>query len=250
MKLASRTINTQTLVVSVLSVCVLALCLGCQGTEPRGKARKLFIVLLDETESFAIYKEKGVIEEMYWGKVIPLINMIVSSMEPGDAFGLIGIDERGFDAEDVRVPFEVLDEGFLKAKMGKDRLRRVVTELRRRKEKHRSTDILGSLYHAAYFAQREPDRSVFIFCFSDMKQEPRWPTQEEARELKFLRRTEGYFFHVNASGRTNWNRLVQVWEPILSGAGLEFHTDGRLDFYQKGESRLALVRILKEVAER
>ena len=250
MKFSQSMPKIRQFVISLVTIFCLALCLGCGGKEPPRQSKRVFIVLVDETESFALYNEKGVIEQMYWTKVIQLVNWIVNSLKPGDEFGLIGIDEHGFDEDDVRVPFELLDEGFLKAKMSKDRVAKTVSELQQRKQKHKNTDILGALYHAAYFASKEPDRHAIIFCFSDMKQEPRWPTEEEARTLDFPYGTEAYFFYVNASGRTNWETIVQVWNSILTRARLQIHTDNLLNFFQKGESEKALKQILTKLAER
>ncbi|MCJ7634815.1 hypothetical protein MUP77_20800 [Candidatus Bathyarchaeota archaeon] len=247
MKLNERVKSVLKFAVLVIALVYVAVLSGCK-TEDSQKPLKqnLFIVLVDETESFALYKE-GLIEQMYWPEVIPLINLIVYSLEPGDEFAVIGIDEQGFENEDVRIPFEVLDEGFLKAKIQKDKLAKVVRELQRRKDTHKSTDILGALYQAAHFASEETDRQTFVFCFSDMKQEPRWPTQEEAGKLTFPSGTECYFFFVDASGRNNWNTITNVWEPILSGAGLQIYSNNTLNFFQKGESKLRLEQVLNEI---
>jgi hypothetical protein len=227
----------------------LAILQGCHATKPQ--AQKLFVVLVDETESFALYEQRGVIERMYWEAVVDtLIPKIVNSLEAGCAFTIIGIDEHGFDAEDVRMPLTVLPQGFLESKMEKDKLARNVRELKQRQQRHRKTDILGALYHAAYFTSRYPERKAVIFCFSDMRQEPTWPTQEQARALKFPEGTEAYFFYVNASGRTNWERMVQVWEPILTEAGLQLYTYNSLSFFQSGESALWLERILSDLSRR
>ena len=234
--------------ISLVLVLCLTLSQGCNGPEPQ---KKLVIVLVDETESFALYRQRGVVENMYWDEVLEsLLPKIVHSLEAGGAFAVIGIDEHGFDEEDVRIPFTALPDGFLEAKMAKDRIARQIGELQRRQQRHRSTDILGALYHAAYFAKRYPERQAIVFCFSDMRQEPGWPTQEEARELKFPEGTEAYFFYVNASGRTNWERIVEVWEPILAGAGLQLYTYNSLSFFQSGESALWLDRILSDLSKR
>jgi len=208
-------------------------------------SKRLYLVLIDETDSFGLYKGKGVVDTLYWQEAIRLTRSIIGRLEPSDEFALIGIDEQGFDEEDVRIPFEELDEGFLRAKMQQSGLARKLMALQRRKNKHRSTDILGALYQAAHFAANEPDHETIIFCFSDMKQEPQWPSAEDAKNLKFPAGTKGFFFYVDASGRKNYDKIVSVWEPVLRHAGLGIYNGQVLSFFQQGNSNLKLNKILQ-----
>lgn len=228
----------------VVAVPFLAM-LGCDSSNVSEQAnQRLFLVLVDETESFSM----GTTDTLYWSEVLPLVSQIAGRLQPGDEFAVIGIDEKGFEDSDVRIPFRVLDEGFLRAKLQKDSLLTSIQHLQRRKNKHRTTDILGALYHSAHFANVEQSRKTILFCFSDMKQEPTWPTEKESSDLHFPNGTEGYFFYVNASGRTSWNTITGVWQPILTRARVEISSGGILHFYQRGDSRLKLSQVLDSLS--
>gem|GEM_PF-3722950 len=244
-----KTLSMIQLLAVILMLASVAASLGCISRLPKPLEPRFFLVLLDETESFAHYDDKGQIDYTYWPEVIPYIVKIVDRLEPEDAFGVIGIDECGFEEEDMIVPITILDERSLVAKFQKDSLKTAVKELTQRKQKHRSTHILGALYHAAHFASRDPDRRTIILCFSDMKEEPAWPTAQESADLRFPKGTEGYFFYVDASGRRNWDKTVYVWMPILAKAGLQIHTGNSLNFFQRGESNVKLDQVLGAIAE-
>lgn len=229
---------------SVLILAFLGVLAGCNISPSE---HRLYLVLADETDSFALHEKSGIITKRFWPEVLPLIQQVADQLSPGDQFAMIGIDEHGFDEEDVILPFTVLDEAFLKAKLQKDGLRVAVGGLRPRKDKYRATDILGALRHAAYFAQSQPNRKTIVFCFSDMRQEPVMPTLDESRDLSFPKGSEGYFFYVDAAGYQDWDRIVSVWEPILHRAGLDIYTGNSLNFFQRGESEVRLRSVLSSL---
>lgn len=212
---------------------------GCQT-----QMRRQYMVLIDETESFAQYKAPGIIQKRYWEEVLPMIGSLVETMQPGDRFVLIGIDEQGFDENDVLIPVTDLEDSFLKAKLQKDSIRKLILELKPREDKHNATHILGSLFHAAHFIREDSAYESVIFCFSDMRQEPRMPTLDEAYGLEFPEGTRAYFFYVDAAGYNEWEKIIAVWEPLLNRSGLDLYTNERLHFFQKGEALARLNEII------
>lgn len=208
------------------------------------KKPKFAIILLDETDSFGSNTIHGTAQSLYWQDALAMTKLIIQSLEPGDEFVVLAIDEVGFQEEDILVPFHQFDRAFLKSRIEKKRILNNIMNLSRRKEKYSRTDILGSMYQAAYFAARESEFEIIIFCFSDMIQEPKWPTLADAKGLSFPPNATGYFFFVDASGQERWQKLVEAWKPIFENAGLEIYDDSALNFFQHGESALAIKRIL------
>jgi len=220
----------------ILCVFLLLQLIGCEKiSEVIGKTERLrfVIVLVDETGSFALSQNNE--ETHFWEEVIPWVGRIVDRLRPGEGFGLIGIDGHGFDTNDVRIGLETLDEGVLRAIGQKRVLKERVRELTRRRGAP-ATDIVGALYHAAYFLDRLDQRyQGVIVIFSDMMQTP-WETLGGAENLSFPYGTKCYAFYVNATGRTAWDNLVSTWGPILERARVEiYRDDGNIHFYQRGE---------------
>lgn len=216
------------------------------GFEKNQKTSKLVIVLIDETDSFGKDTKHGVAKSLYWDDALKMTKTIVHSLGSGDEFLLLAIDEKGFQEEDIRIPFHQFDRAFLRAKLEKNKITRKILSLARRKEKYSRTDILGALYQAAHFAQKEQGREIVLFCFSDMKQEPKEPSLADAKSLRFPPNSTGYFFFVDASGRDEWQRLVEVWHPIFQSAGLNANHGNSIAFFQHGESNLRINRIIAQ----
>lgn len=210
------------------------------------KKPRFAIILLDETDSFGSNTQRGAAQSLYWPDALAMAKLIIQNLEPGDEFVVLAIDETGFQEEDILIPFHQFDRAFLKSRIEKKRILQDVMSLTRRKEKYSRTDILGSMFQAAHFAAKESEFETVVFCFSDMIQEPKWPTLPDAKGLSFPPTTTGYFFFVDASGQGQWQRLVEVWKPIFENAGLQIHNDGSLNFFQHGESALAVKRILND----
>jgi hypothetical protein len=209
---------------------------------------RLVIVLLDETDSFGTNTSRGVADSLYWNDALRFTKTIVKQLKSGDEFAVLAIDEKGFEEEDILIPFQQLERTFLRAKVQKNKLGSRILQLKRRKERYTQTDILGAMYQSAYFANKEPGRETVIFCFSDMRQEPNWPTMNDAKNLSFPPDAVGHFFFVDASGKEEWEQLTNVWKPIFTHAGLTVSTgnSNSLNFYQHGESSLRIQNILSE----
>jgi hypothetical protein len=213
---------------------------GCNNLSEQIKkadTHRFVIVLLDETSSFSTKNGEGV---QFWSEVIPWVDKIVNKLQPGDGFGVIGIDAKGFETEDIRINLEVLNEGQLKAQQQKLNLRNQVKTLSRR-EGAKATDILGALSHAAYLLNNQDKKfKGEIVIFSDMQQTARRNVKEP--EYRFPEGTLGYCFYVNATGEGNWDKLTNEWIPIFERLNLNVsRKDGKLHFYQRGEMQIGFI---------
>ncbi|MEW6619231.1 MAG: hypothetical protein AB1422_07840 [bacterium] len=228
------------IVKTTLGICIpLLLLAGCGGLEQPEKPR-FVIVLVDETDSFALHSSQGQIT-MFWPEVVPWVRRIVNQIQPGDKFCVIGIDEHGFDIDDVRIPLKTFNEATLQAIQEKTRISKAVQELTRRQEVYKGTDILGALYHTAHFLNREEGNyRNTIIIFSDMIQYPWPPRLQDADDLRFPIDTEVYCLYVNASGRKEFKNIVNTWVDIFSSAELKITDD---HFYQRAETEDAFKKL-------
>ncbi len=188
------------------------------------------LTLVDETESF----------RNYWNEMLGWVTTIVSRFQPQDGFGLIAVNDAGFQPENVRIPMTELSPGMLEAVIGKRKLIEAVKALERRKARRPLTDLMGSLRHAAHFLKAQAGHEPILVVFSDMKQTPRMPVPQDAAGLRFPEGTRAHFFYVDATGWTDWQRSIDTWYSVLSPTGLVF---GASDFYQKGQTAQAINRI-------
>jgi len=200
---------------------------------------RFVMALVDESASF----------EPYWQKSLDAIGKVVENLGPSDAFGLIGIDDKGFDPEDVRVPIQAIDPAALKTKRTTRAWAANLATVQRRTHKRNYTDILGAVRHAAFFLNSQPDRDPVLLIFSDMEQTPRMPAVADvdfqlaggARVYCFFVNTSGWADRAGVSGGTGWDIVVGRWQSILSSAGASV-TKG--DFYQEGNILVELPRLL------
>lgn len=204
---------------------------------------KFSVFLFDETDSFGTNTSRGIATSLYWQDALKMGKTIINKLSPGDRFIVLSIDEVSMQEEDVLMRLLELNQSSLRARLEKRKISREIMELKRRKEIYRSTDIIGALYHAAYFASKAEGFDIHVFVFSDMKQEPTPPRLEDAADLVFPSGTKGYFFFVDVAGREQWSALLSLWRPIIEHAQLE--TDSNLNFFQAGEAQAELQRILK-----
>lgn len=214
----------------------LLVCLsGCTTCiNPEKSIPRFVIVLVDETDSVGFYKD-GKLQYLYWPEFIPWVAKIAEKLSPSDAFCVIGIDDHGFDDDDIRIPITTLDENTLKAVIQKKSLVRNIKALTRRQEKYKATDITGALSQAAYLLQKDPSRKSEIVIFSDMIQEPLAPTPKSVKNLNFPNGTELNCFYVSASGRDKWETVVDTWVKVLQSTGLDVSIK---NFHQRGEMSL------------
>jgi hypothetical protein len=162
-------------------------------------------------------------------------------LQPGEGFGLIGIDDQGFEPDDVRIPMQVLDQNPLKAGVQKQELAAQVGRLDRRNQSRPFTDIVGAIRHAEYFVKNERDHRPVLLIFSDMRQTPKMPTPANFAGLRFPEGTEAHCLFVDASGWADWQQSVDLWVKLLTAAGAKITAD---DFHQKGRTNVAIGRIV------
>jgi hypothetical protein len=187
------------------------------------------LALIDETETFA----------QNWQASKDWLALVLARLKPRDGFGLIGIDDKAFDPDDMRLPIRFLDRAWLRAKQQQQLWAQEVKGLERRKARHERTDILGAFRHAAHFIKPQPGVRPIVLVFSDMDQTPRMPRLSDAEGLKFPPGTEVYCLFVDASdlarafhvdGDVAWEALVRIWRRIFAQAGVAFS-----EFYQHGD---------------
>ena len=199
---------------------------------PHLSTSKCVVVLLDETGSFGLHSGS---QPGFWPEIIRIVQNIVSHLHPGDYFAVIGIDDHGFDFQDVRIPFTRLPQNILRASIAK---RKLINSLRRLKPRSNipRTDIFGAIDHAAYLIShlRQTHNDItqsLVIVFSDMIQTAPLPTAQHT----FPDGTTGIFLYVNASGVNQWQKLIDSWKKRLSPLNLNIQ-----GFYQRGETQEAL----------
>lgn len=199
------------------------------------RAPLFIIVLVDETGSFRLEQDDP--KTHYWPEVVSWVEEIVKSLQPGDKFCLIGIDDSSYGDDDVRIGIESLDEGTLKAITERRKLCNKVNALKRR-EGARTTDIAGGLQKAAHFLNASDSKyKGVIAIFSDMIQTPWRDLKNKTKGLSFPKDTQGYCFYVNATNMSKWGDLVNAWIPIFENARLNIKGDDqKVRFYQRAQT--------------
>jgi hypothetical protein len=160
---------------------------------------------------------------------------VVKSMDPGDAFMLIGIAGNAGGPEDVRIEMTPLEPSPLMALLQRQQLvRRVIALTARPTEADdryaRFRDISGALCHAATVANvTEGYFRTVLLIFSNMVETPRLPRPDIAlkRGLIFPEGTEAHVFYLDGAelasiGRASLyvseERLVETWLSVFVAA--------------------------------
>ena len=220
------------------AACLLALLSGCEPSAVPTK--RFFIVLIDETGSFT----------RFWDRSLTYVAAVVQRMKADDAFMLIGIDGRGGDPEDVRVPMQEMDPNPIKA-MAKRR--QIVAEVRATKIRAVNpkdpyanySDILGAVDTAASAARRHTEYRSVLLIFSDMAQTPKLPDTQETRKrgIVFPEGAEAHVFFFNAAELADNRRirvdeaekvLLQSWLDAFGAAKIKI---AREDFVPEGDAQ-------------
>lgn len=192
---------------------------------------RLTIVLLDETGSRA----------KAWETMCEKAAVIASHLRNKDAFALIGIDDHGFDEDDVRIPLFIVQapSDLMVGVLNQQRqaLAQRVVRLKRRGNPHK-TDIVGAVRQALDIANKESkQRSVVLAFFSDMQQTPKMPDAKSFEGIKFPEGTDAYCFYVSASGHYDFPTTVELWQRLFTAAGVAISAN---DFHQQGTVDVAL----------
>jgi len=233
---------------SALAVCLLALLSGCAGCGPsEAPTKRFFIVLIDETGSFT----------RFWDKSLGYAAAVVQRMKADDAFMMIGIDGRGGDPEDVRVPMQEMDPNPIKAMARRRQIAAQVhsTKVRAVNPKDPNanySDILGAVGTAASAAMRHTEYRPVLLIFSDMVQTPKLPDDRETRQrgIVFPEGAEARVFFFNAAELADNRKikvdeakkvLLQSWLDAFSAAKVQIT---REDFVPEGDAEKSFNQLL------
>ena len=212
-----------------LGAAIMGVC-GC-GLGGGSPERPRFVaVLIDETDSFT--KD--------WDAMIRAVGLVANRLGPGAGMVVIGVDDQGFQPDDIRIDVRFLDPSPLKSRIDARRLAQEIGALKRRTPKRPVTDVLGAIRHAAYFVNRYPHVDPVVVAFSDMRQTPRMPTAADATGLSFPAGTTVNCFFVDATGWQDWRKTVQNWQELLTKAGASISAES---FHQKAETTVELNRM-------
>lgn len=210
------------------------LCGGCS-PEPAPRA---FFFLVDESGSF----------EDLWEESLDNAANIVKHMNRAEGYCLVGIDNHGFDEDDVRVaPGTLPHTIYYRTEIVK--LVKEIKELRRREYFEPGTDIPGALQHAYHLyrnfrgeAQGTPAYRPVIVIFSDMYPDHNW-NMSKLHNVRFPEATEVYCFNVRAKGREGWEGIVDFWIDTFNRIGIKVTRD---NFFTVKETPQAVQRIFSQ----
>ena len=163
---------------ALLACCILFGCgfMGCDEVDSRST---VLVVLIDETTSY--------IQADMWESSIDLTGKVIEMLRPGDYFIMLGIDNHGFDGNDVRIPITELPNASLPSMKAKHDLKEAVLgiEVRESSSGYRledgtirgtpwGTDQLGSLHHVSELISSPvfDDARVRVIVYSDFFDEP------------------------------------------------------------------------------
>jgi hypothetical protein len=229
-----------------LGIAISVIVMACHKQDATLDAKPRFIVvLMDETNSFQIDTTQ------FWPEIRSWTIEIVKQLEPGEGFGVIGIDDHGFDADDIRISPIVLDENVLVSTRQKRALVEQLQGLNKRHLLHNYTDIVGALYQTAELVREQQDHQIMIIIFSDMIQTPSFPKISDVANLSFPTDSRVCCFYVNATrennklvGHEEWEKIVNAWIPIFNVVGLHYQNEqGDPQFYERGATKIALEKI-------
>ena len=199
---------------------------------------KCIIVFIDETGS--------VLSE--WNTMREQVAKIASRLNSGDEFTVIAINDKGGEADSVRVPLTSLHVSSVLATAELRRKREVIVQQVRSLQpqgKPRRTDIVGAIRQAMDMADKalaisrqldaHTGMDIQLVFFSDMQQTPRMPKPAEMNGIHFPQGTKGFCYYVAAPGKNGIQSTVAIWRPLLNAAGIsitdnEFNQQGTVDF--------------------
>ena len=221
---------------ALVALALLVVCLaGCAG---RKRPQTFLIILMDETASF--------VDSGSWDLSVPVVQQALFHLRPKDRLSLVGIDHRGFDQEDVRIPVTTLSAGAFKSTTEKQALMETVRDLKPRptssgsrndggevRGEPKGTDMLGAIDQAAHLAERNGEGfRVKLMVLSDFQDEPIEGTSGARETRRFPDGTRfKAFYVVNLPGETGkqWYERVNEWVAAFGEAGLECSASDFLD---------------------
>lgn len=193
-----------------------------------------YIVLLDETGS-----DLG-----DWNAMRIQSARVARAMNSGDGIVVIAINDRGGDADNIRVPLQFLsvDSPLKVAELKRKRQGIVDQMMSLQPAGHpRRTDIVSAIRLAmdvgnkaiaiAHGIDPHVQMDLVLTVFSDLQQTPKMPVAKDLSGIHFPGGTKGYCFYVAAPGKNGIQSTVAIWRPLLNSIGIAI-TDN--DFHQQG----------------
>ena len=230
-------LTRHTLYLLAAALLIVLLCLaGCGGKE---RPHTLLLLDFDETSSF--------VAPGYWEQSIRMARIAVDHLGPGDAVAVIGIDDHGFDSDDIRLPITVFSRGTLQAVADRNALKARLSTLQARPTssgfrlpngKMRGipcgTDLLGAIDQTASLAAYYPQMRTRVLLLSDMQDDPgSSPSGYSGEKVLFSGDSKAMALFVDESGGAEWKARVTRWNSTLNGMGLACHPT---DFLAPGAS--------------
>jgi len=193
-----------------------------------------YIVFLDETGS----------DIGDWNAMRLQASRVAKAMNSGDAVVVIAINDRGGDADNIRVPLQFLSvDSPLKVAELKRKRQGIVDQIMSLQPvgRPRRTDIVSAFRLAmdvgnkaitmAHDIDPHVQMDLVLAVFSDMQQTPKMPVAKDVTGIHFPNATKGYCFYVAAPGKNGIQSTVAIWKPLLNSIGIAI-TDN--DFHQQG----------------
>ena len=205
---------------------------GCTVAEPRTPV--LLIILLDETES---YMKTG-----NWTQSLRTALRAVDFLRPGDAVCVIGIDDHGFDQDDVLIPAMPIPRTTLKSVEAKRLLMDRIASMEPREESSGrklpeggykgfpfGTDTRGAVSQAAQISGYFDDHLIRILIFTDFRDEP--PVVPEGRgniDIQFTGDCRLKALYIDETGGADWFDRIERWVEVFNNLGVKCSAK---DFY-------------------
>jgi hypothetical protein len=236
-RIIGRTSRIITLAVAgLIGVPLLAGCastVGSAGGAVGGRTKTVHAFILDETASFA-----GI-----WPKAVAKVVEDIRQMKPDDQLLVIGLDNKSWDADDVRVPLTSLPRSALMAAQKKAELIRTVSDLKIRPTssgflrggkpigKPWGTDSVGSVDFCGKLIGQSGERAVRLTLCTDLADEP-GDTSRRKNPHPFPPTRFTALFLASRSGE-EVERRVGKWIKVLKEFDI---TSGPDDFYLASQS--------------
>jgi hypothetical protein len=223
MKLISKPVHFLLLCAAFLAL--IPALYGCSGSKAAavesggfppaiGNSRgRLLVILLDETSSFS----------GQWSAAVLKASQAIRELYPGDALIVLGVDNRSWGSDDIRVPYTTLSNSTLRAVQEKAHLIDQTSKLQQRptssgfmvngkpKGTPAGTDLFGSLDFASKLVENAGDKAVSIALFSDMEDEA--PKDGSARRspMPFPKFTHMTVLGVRAHSGDEVQKRIEGW---------------------------------------
>lgn len=192
---------------AVTVILLMCLTVGCDHPKPTG-----LVILIDESSSFG-----------YWREATEGAAFVIRTAEPQTRVVIIGIDDHGFDPDDVRLS-ATLDQAQLRATAEAKALARQARALSRRDDTGAGTDILGALEQAEYYCARLSDSGKYqwkLLIMSDLVIDTGPRVAGCSERLHFPSGTMCTAAFVAERGAASFKSTCAWWTEWFQRAGLD-----------------------------